>query len=301
MLGLVGESGSGKSLTMRAILRLLPDHATVDGHILWDNTDLATMSDPAIARVRGRQIAAIFQEPMTALNPILPVGLQITESLNQHLALRGSAARRRAVELLDRVGIPDARRRLDSYPHEFSGGMRQRAMIAIALAGEPRLLLADEPTTALDVTIQDQILKLLLRLRDELSMSVILVTHDLGIVAGTCDRVAVLYAGRIMETGPTYDVFTAPAHAYTLGLMRSLPDGTHARQRLLAIPGTPPDPQRLPPGCRFAPRCFLEIPACNAAQPPLARLDPADGASDHVTACIRAEAVRAAMAEPAPA
>ena len=291
MLGLVGESGSGKSLTMRAILRLLPDHAQVEGSILWNDTNLATIPNAEIEKIRGRQIAAIFQEPMTALNPILPVGLQITESLSQHLNLRGAAARRRAIDLLDRVGIPDARRRLDSYPHEFSGGMRQRAMIAIALAGEPKLLLADEPTTALDVTIQDQILKLLLRLRDELSMSVILVTHDLGIVAGTCDRVAVLYAGRIMETGPTYDVFTAPAHAYTLGLMRSLPDAQHARQPLQAIPGTPPDPARLPPGCRFAPRCFLEAPACNAAPPPLVQLS-----EDHATACIRAEAVRKTVA-----
>ncbi len=287
MLGLVGESGSGKSLTMRAILRLLPDHAQVGGHVLWENTDLATLPDPAMRAVRGRQIAVIFQEPMTALNPILPVGLQITESLGQHLALRGSAARRRAVELLDLVGIPDARRRLDNYPHEFSGGMRQRAMIAIALAGEPKLLLADEPTTALDVTIQDQILRLLLRLRDELAMSVILVTHDLGIVAGTCDRVAVLYAGRIMETGPVYDVFRSPAHAYTLGLMRSVPDGTHARQRLQAIPGTPPDPAMMPTGCRFSPRCFLSIPGCNEAPPPLAEVG-----EDHASACIRADAVR---------
>ena len=295
MLGIVGESGSGKSLTLRAILRLLPDHARVGGHIMWQGADLATLPAPAMQAVRGRQIAVIFQEPMTALNPILPIGLQITESLHQHLALRGGAARRRAVELLDLVGIPDAKRRLDNYPHEFSGGMRQRAMIAIALAGEPRLLLADEPTTALDVTIQDQILKLLLRLRDELAMSVILVTHDLGIVAGTCDRVAVLYAGRIMEAGSVYDVFRTPAHAYTLGLMRSVPDGTHARQKLRAIPGTPPDPAAMPPGCRFAPRCELVIPACTNAPPPL--LPVGEG---HASACIRAETVHAETASAGP-
>ncbi len=291
MLGLVGESGSGKSLTMRAILRLLPAHAQIGGHIMWENTDLATLPDADMHGIRGRQIAVVFQEPMTALNPILPVGLQITESLSHHLALRGAAARRRAVELLDLVGIPDAKRRLDNYPHEFSGGMRQRAMIAIALAAEPKLLLADEPTTALDVTIQDQILKLLLRLRDELATSVILVTHDLGIVAGTCDRVAVLYAGRIMETGPVYEVFRNPAHAYTLGLMRSVPDGTHARQRLNAIPGTPPDPAHLPPGCRFAPRCFLAEPACGDGLPGLVEVGP-----DHASACRRASAVREAVA-----
>ena len=204
------------------------------------------MPEGEIRRIRGREIAMIFQEPMTALDPVLPIGLQITESLAEHRAMRGAAARRRAIELLDLVGIPDARRRLDNFPHEFSGGMRQRAMIAIALAAEPQLLLADEPTTALDVTIQDQILRLLLRLRDELSMSVILVTHDLGIVAGTCDRVAVLYAGRIMEIGPTSAVFRAPAHAYTLGLMRSVPHATQARKRLPAIPGAPPEPGHMP-------------------------------------------------------
>jgi len=287
MLGIVGESGSGKSLTLRALLRLLPRNATVSGQMQWQGRDLTGLNEDAMRRVRGREIAIIFQEPMTALNPVLPVGLQITESLGEHLNLRGGAARRRAVELLDQVGIPDARRRLDNYPFEFSGGMRQRVMIAIALAAGPKLLLADEPTTALDVTIQDQILKLLLRLRTELDMSVILVTHDLGVVAGTCDRVAVMYAGRVMETGVVTTIFRRPAHAYTLGLMRSLPDGAQARKRLRGIPGVPPDPFAMPPGCRFAPRCDFAIGACSQGDKPLFAVE--DG---HATACIRGEDVR---------
>ncbi len=287
MLGIVGESGSGKSLTLRALLQLLPPHARTTGTATWQGRDLLAMPADDIRRVRGREVAVIYQEPMTALDPVLTIGLQITESLNVHLGLRGAAARVRAVQLLDRVGIPDAKRRLDNYPHEFSGGMRQRAMIAIALAAEPKLLLADEPTTALDVTIQDQILKLLLQLKEDLHMSVILVTHDLGIVAGTCDRVAVMYAGRIMESGPVYSVFRAPAHAYTLGLMRSVPNPAHARQLLSGISGTPPEPSHMPPGCRFAPRCGFATPQCSEAPPPLRECGPA-----HQTACIHADRIR---------
>ncbi|MDJ0388832.1 ABC transporter ATP-binding protein [Roseomonas sp. E05] len=294
VLGLVGESGSGKSLTMRAVLRLLPPAAQVTGQVLWEGQDLTTLPEGGIRKVRGGQIAMVFQEPMTALNPVLPVGLQITESLGEHLGLRGAAARRRAVELLDQVGIPDAARRLGAYPHEFSGGMRQRAMIAIALAAGPKLLLADEPTTALDVTIQDQILKLLLRLKDELDMSVVLVTHDLGVVAGTCDRVAVLYAGRVMETGPTERLFTRPSHAYTLGLLHSLPDAAQARQRLRGIPGVPPDPAALPSGCRFAPRCAYAVAACRLEQPPLVPV-----AEAQESACLRAADLLAAGREAA--
>ena len=291
MLGIVGESGSGKSLTLRAILRLLPPAAIVSGQVLWQGRDLAAAD---MRRVRGRQIAMIFQEPSTALNPVLPIGLQITESLGAHLGLRGAAARRRAIGLLDQVGIPDAGRRLGSYPHEFSGGMRQRAMIAIALAAGPKLLLADEPTTALDVTIQDQILQLLLRLKHELGMAVILVTHDLGVVAGACDRMAVFYAGRVAETGPVDAVFRRPSHGYTLGLMRSLPDARHARRRLAGIEGSPPDPRAMPPGCRFAPRCAFAIDACTASGPALLPVAPG-----HDSACIRADAVRAAAMAPA--
>jgi peptide/nickel transport system ATP-binding protein/oligopeptide transport system ATP-binding protein len=289
VLGIVGESGSGKSLSLRAILRLLPATARVSGQVLWQDRDLLTLTEAEIRRIRGREIAMVFQEPMTALNPVLPIGLQITESLGVHLGLRGGAARRRAVELMDQVGIPEGSRRLGNYPHEFSGGMRQRVMIAIALAAGPKLLLADEPTTALDVTIQDQILRLLLRLKDEMGMGLVLVTHDLGVVAGTCDRVAVLYSGRVMESGPTERLFTNPAHAYTLGLLRSLPDAAHARQRLDGIPGMPPDPNALPPGCRFSPRCGFVLPACRDAEPPLMVAGPG-----HASACIRAELVRQA-------
>jgi oligopeptide/dipeptide ABC transporter ATP-binding protein len=284
VMGLVGESGSGKSLILRAILGLLPRHASVSGRIVWQGTDLLTLSEPALNKtIRGKDIAIVFQEPMTALDPVLPIGLQITESLAVHRGLRGRAARARAIELLDLVGIPDAARRLDAYPHEFSGGMRQRAMIAIALAPGPKLLLADEPTTALDVTIQDQILKLLLRLRAELAMSVILVTHDLGVVAETCDRVAVLYSGRMMETADVHTLFRAPAHPYTRGLIASVPDAQHARQMLFSITGAPPDPRALPPGCRFAPRCPSVLAACNDGQPDTVQLTP-----DHSAACLRA-------------
>ena len=286
VLGIVGESGSGKSLTLRAILRLLPRGVQTSGNILWRGCDLMRLGEPALRALRGAEIAIVFQEPMTALDPVLSIGRQITESLAEHLGLRGRSARSRAVELLDIVGIPDARQRLSSYPHEFSGGMRQRAMLAIALAGGPKLLLADEPTTALDVTIQDQILKLMLRLRRELSMSIVLVTHDLGIVAETCDRVAVLYSGRMMETGPVETVLTRPAHPYTLGLINSVPQARQARQHLAAIPGAPPDPYVLPPGCRFAPRCTLASPDCLQGVPELRPL-----ATDHATACIRPHAV----------
>jgi oligopeptide/dipeptide ABC transporter ATP-binding protein len=294
VLGLVGESGSGKSLTLRAILGLLPPTCAVTGTAAWGGRDLLALGAADLRALRGRQIAMVFQEPMTALNPVLPVGLQITESLSEHLGLRGGAARRRAIELMDRVGIPDAARRVGSYPHEFSGGMRQRVMIAISLAAEPKLLLADEPTTALDVTIQDQILKLLLRLKDELSMSVILVTHDLGVVAETCDRVAVLYAGRMMEIGTAQAIFGNPAHAYTLGLLRSVPDPRHPRQPLASITGQPPDPAALPPGCRFARRCIYAVAQCGEDLPALRDLG-----ADHASACIRTDAIQALSREAA--
>jgi peptide/nickel transport system ATP-binding protein/oligopeptide transport system ATP-binding protein len=271
---------------LRAILRLLPHIAQTSGTIAWRGRELTTLAEPEMRTLRGGEVAIVFQEPMSALNPVLTVGQQITESLAEHRGLRGRAARSRAIEVLDLVGIPDAGRRLSSYPHEFSGGMRQRAMLGIALAAEPKLLLADEPTTSLDVTIQDQILKLLLRLRRELSMSVVLVTHDLGIVAETCDRVAVLYSGRMMETGPVETILTRPAHPYTLGLINSVPQASDARQHLSAIPGAPPDPLQLPPGCRFAPRCMLASAECTREQPGLQAL-----AADHTSACLYPHAV----------
>jgi peptide/nickel transport system ATP-binding protein/oligopeptide transport system ATP-binding protein len=282
VVGLVGESGSGKSVTLRAILRLLGPPAEIGGSVAWRGTDLARMNETELRRVRGREIAMIFQEPMAALNPVLTIGLQIEESLATHLSLGGRAARNRAAELLAMVGIADARRRLNSYPHEFSGGMRQRVMIAIALAAGPKLLLADEPTTALDVTIQDQILKLMLRLRRELEMSIVLVTHDLSVVAQSCDRVAVIYGGRIMELGPVAEVFRRPAHAYTLGLIGAVPSTHKLREPLANIPGAPPSFTAMPEGCRFAPRCSLVEPRCRED-----RLDPVAVAPDHISSCIR--------------
>ena len=283
VLGLVGESGSGKSVTLRALLKLHRAPIMMSGEVKYGGANLLTLPDKKLRSVRGGQISLIFQEPMTALNPVLTVGEQIAENLREHKGLRGRAAQDRAAELLDLTGIPSPRSRLSDYPHQFSGGMRQRAMIAIALASEPKLLLADEPTTALDVTIQDQILRLLLRLRSELGMSVILVTHDLGVVAQTCDRVAVMYAGTLMETAGVAELFSHPKHAYTSGLLGSLPDGgggTH-RRPLTPIPGGPPDLRSLPQGCTFSPRCIRATDACRAAEPPLVQVAPG-----HDSACI---------------
>ena len=281
VLGIVGESGSGKSVTLRAVMGLLRPPTWVTGSVRWRGEDLLKMPKRQRRDLTGGDLSMIFQEPMTALNPVLSVGEQIRESLREHEGLRGRAAQSRAAELLDLVGIPSPLERLRAYPHEFSGGMRQRAMIAIALASNPQLLLADEPTTALDVTIQDQILKLLLKLRDTLGTSVILVTHDLGVVAQTCDRVAVMYAGRLVETAPVREIFKSPKHAYTLGLRLSLPEGGTNRQPLKPISGAPPDPGRLPPGCPFAPRCSYVTPACREAEPPLIPVLPG-----HKSACI---------------
>lgn len=284
VLGIVGESGSGKSMTLRAVMRLVraPGHA--EGRILWRGEDLIAAPERRMRALRGREIAMIFQEPMSALNPVLTIGRQIMENLRAHTDLGRRARQDRAAELLDLVGIPDARRRLSAYPHEFSGGMRQRAMIAIALAAEPRLLLADEPTTALDVTIQDQILKLLLRLRERMGMAVVLVTHDLGVVAQSCDRVAVMYAGRICEVGGVADVLAAPRHAYTLGLLRSLPDAAQARQALQPIPGAPPVAGTAGDACAFAPRCGFAVEACRTGRPWMRRWP--DG---RAAACVAAD------------
>jgi oligopeptide transport system ATP-binding protein len=270
VLGLVGESGSGKSVTLRSILGLSRRYGEVSGAVRWMGQDIAALPERRLRRIRGREIAMIFQEPMTSLNPLLTVGMQLTETLKAHTDLGRRARRDRAIEMLDHVGIPAAASRLQDYPHQFSGGMRQRVMIAIALAASPKLLLADEPTTALDVTIQAQILDLILSLADELEMGVILVTHDLGVVAQTCQTVAVMYAGRIVETGPVRQVLRSPRHPYTEGLMRSVPQDVPPRTQLYSVPGTPPSLDALPPGCAFAARCANRTAACLDARPALA-------------------------------
>ncbi len=281
ILGLVGESGSGKSVTLRALPRLHRKPIQVTGEVMYGGQNILTLPESRLTSLRGAQIGMIFQEPMTAMNPVLTIGEQIGENLSAHRGLRGKAAQDRAAELLDLVGIPAARTRLRDYPHQFSGGMRQRAMIATSLASEPRVLLADEPTTALDVTIQDQILRLLLGLRDRLGMSMILVTHDLGVVAQTCDRVAVMYGGRLVETAGVRELFTHPRHAYTLGLLQSLPSGGAHREPLHPIPGSPPNLRALPRGCPFAPRCSYVTDACLGSEPPLVEVAPG-----HMSACV---------------
>ncbi len=288
-LGLVGESGSGKSLTLRALLRLVHPPGRVEGRALWGGRDLLALPEREMRRLRGREIAAVFQEPMTALNPVLTVGRQIDETLRAHTGLDARGRGGRAVELLDLVGIPAPASRLAAFPHQFSGGMRQRAMIAIALAGEPALLLADEPTTALDVTIQDGILRLLAELRARLGMGLLLVTHDLGVVAGACERVAVMYSGRIVEAGPVGAVFAAPRHAYTRGLVGSVPRAGAERRPLLSIEGAPPALGARPPGCAFAPRCAFADDPCRRSAPPLAEVLPG-----RLAACWHHGAVAAA-------
>jgi oligopeptide/dipeptide ABC transporter ATP-binding protein len=262
-LGLVGESGCGKSMTLRAVLGLLPKPARItDGQVLYEGEDLVSASPGRLRDVRGRRISMIFQEPMTALNPVMRVGDQIAEAPQYHLGRSGRAARAEAIELMRTVGIPDPARRARAYPHELSGGMRQRVMIAIALSCHPKLILCDEPTTALDVTIQDQILKLLLSLRQETGVGIVFVTHDLAVIAETCDDLAVMYAGQVVETGPVVDVFQLPRHPYTLGLLRSVPDFDTVRETLDSIPGAPPDLVSSFDGCRFAPRCQFAQADC---------------------------------------
>jgi peptide/nickel transport system ATP-binding protein len=274
-LGLVGESGCGKSVTALAILGLLSTNGRVSGgRALLDGRDLLSLSDAELRPVRGRDVAMIFQDPMSSLNPVLTIGRQIGEALETHLGLEGAAADARATELLDRVGIPNAGARLKDYPHQFSGGMRQRAMIAMALACEPRLLIADEPTTALDVTIQAQILDLLRDLIADRDTALILITHDLGVVAGMCDRVHVMYAGTLVETGSAEQLFGRPRHPYTLGLLGSVPRlDADRRHRLTPIEGQPRSMLSPPTECPFAPRCPRRIDVCTEALPLLAELD----------------------------
>jgi peptide/nickel transport system ATP-binding protein len=283
-LAIVGESGCGKSVTSMALMGLLPDTATVQASassLLGEA--LLGMSDERLLDVRGNRMAMIFQEPMTSLNPVFTIGDQIAESVTRHQGLSASAARQRALQMLEKVRVPDAVQRLDAYPHELSGGMRQRAMIAMALANDPALIIADEPTTALDVTIQAQILSLVASLQAETGTSMILITHDLGVVAEVADEVMVMYAGRVVESGSVKTLFDDPQHPYTIGLMGSMPSVGPREGRLATINGRVPTPAEMPAGCRFASRCPFVISACREARPPLLEISPG-----HFAACIRA-------------
>jgi oligopeptide/dipeptide ABC transporter ATP-binding protein len=284
-LGIVGESGSGKTMALRALVGLLPRAARLaGGEIVFEGVDLASASAETLRAIRGRSIAMIFQEPMTALNPVMRVGEQIAEGPLVRLGYSRRRAHERALELMRLVGIPDPEERAEAYAHELSGGMRQRVMIAIALSMEPTLILCDEPTTALAVTIQDQILKLLASLRAQLGVSVVFVSHDLAVIAQTCRRVAVMYAGQVVETGPVEQVFREPRHPYTLGLLRSVPDVDDRRDVLSTIPGAPPDLADPPSGCRFHPRCAFAQDDCVDGEFPLRALD-----GERATACIHHE------------
>ncbi|TML94361.1 MAG: ABC transporter ATP-binding protein [Actinobacteria bacterium] len=282
-LGIVGESGCGKSVTSLAVLGLLARNGRVaSGRALFEGRDLIELSDRALRGVRGREIAMIFQDPMTSLNPVLTIGRQIREPLETHFGMNRKDAEARAAELIDRVGIPSATARLRDYPHQFSGGMRQRAMIAIALACKPKLLIADEPTTALDVTIQAQILDLLRELVAEENAALILITHDLGVVAGMCERVNVMYAGMFMETGSADQLFASPRHPYTLGLLQSVPRlNAGRRARLQPIEGAPPNMLHPPSACPFQPRCRFEVDLSRQQVPQLVEIEPG-----HEVACF---------------
>jgi peptide/nickel transport system ATP-binding protein len=290
-LGIVGESGSGKtvsSLTTLGLTRV--QGAQVSGRILFEGRDLVTLPDSELRTIRGNEIAMIFQDPLSALHPLYRVGKQLTEAMRAHKDISKSQARERAIELLGLVGIPDPKRRVDAYPHEYSGGMRQRAMIAMALANDPKLLIADEPTTALDVTVQAQILALMERLQGELGMAIIIITHDLGVVAEMADDIAVMYAGRIVETAPAQAIFSDPGHPYTWGLLKSIPrlDGDRS-EMLVPIPGTPPSLIRPPSGCHFHPRCAYARPSHSELDP---ALEPQPGEPAHFVACLLEADVR---------
>jgi oligopeptide transport system ATP-binding protein len=282
-LAVVGESGCGKSVTMMSILGLIPrpPGEITAGSALYQEQDLLRLNEEQMERIRGREIAMIFQDPMTSLNPVLTIQRQVTEALRRHLGMDGTQARQRGLELLGLVGIPDPERRLNDYPHQFSGGMRQRVMIAMALACQPSLLIADEPTTALDVTIQAQIIELVKRMREQFGMSMVWITHDMGVVAGLADRVITMYAGYVVEEALVDDLYEDPRHPYTLALLAALPRSDRRRgQRLNAIPGAPPNLLVEPRGCPFAPRCERAVAQCRAENPPLRQVAP-----DHRTAC----------------
>jgi oligopeptide transport system ATP-binding protein len=296
-LGIVGESGSGKSVTMLSVMRLVPSPPgrIAGGQVKFKGRDLLQLNKDEMRRVRGKEVAMIFQDPMTSLNPVLTINQQMSEAIRLHLGYDRPAARARAQEMLSLVGIPDARHRLDDYPHQFSGGMRQRVMIAMALSCNPKLLIADEPTTALDVTIQAQITSLVKRLRDETGMAVIWITHDLGIVAGLADRIIVMYAGHIMENAPAEALYDDPRHPYTLGLLGAIPRlDMGANKRLTPIPGLPPDLANPPRGCPFVPRCPFRIDRCRTERPA-----PMLVADKHYAACwVDVPKVRSASHEP---
>lgn len=282
-VAIVGESGSGKSVGVMSLIRLIPQPPgkIVDGEVLFDGQDLLKLKEDELRQIRGNRIAMIFQDPMTSLNPVLTIGRQITEAIELHLNMSKEQARKRAIQLLEMVGIPGAASRLDDYPHQFSGGMRQRVMIAMGLSCNPQLLIADEPTTALDVTIQAQIVDLVQRLQDELGMAIIWITHDLGVVAGMADRVLVMYAGFIVEEAGVHEIYARPRHPYTLGLLRSIPRLDLGRQkRLIPIDGLPPDLLEPPTHCPFAPRCSFVQERCWQENPPLVEVSPG-----HKAAC----------------
>jgi peptide/nickel transport system ATP-binding protein len=294
-LGLVGESGCGKTMAVMALMGLLPENAEITGSIRFDGEELTTQTDAQMCEVRGNRIGMIFQEPMTALNPVHSIGRQVAEPLRLHRGLSADAARKQAIALLDRVGIPDAARRVDAYPHQFSGGQRQRVTIAMALACGPDLLIADEPTTALDVTIQQQILELISDLVAERGMALILISHDLGVIAQNVARMLVMYGGSVVESGPTEAVFAHRIHPYTLGLFGARPGlRSQKGRRLATIAGSVPELADLPPGCPFAGRCRFTIPECHVTAPPPCEVEPG-----HHARCIRLDAVAAEKARQA--
>jgi oligopeptide transport system ATP-binding protein len=282
-IGIVGESGSGKSISVLSLLRLIPSPPgkITNGEILFEGKDLLKMDEKTLRQIRGNQISMIFQDPMTSLNPVLTIGKQITESIQLHLGFTQKQAKNRAIELLQQVGIPDAKRRISQYPHQFSGGMRQRVMIAMGLACQPKLLIADEPTTALDVTIQAQVVELIKKLRQEMGMSIIWITHDLALLARLADRILVMYAGQIVEQATANQLYRNPRHPYTIGLLKSLPRlDSERQQKLQAIEGVPPDLMNYPKGCPFAPRCAFAMDRCREEDPYLEVIEP-----QHEVAC----------------
>jgi len=292
VLGIVGESGSGKSVTSMAVMRLLPTTAQVSGEVWFDGRDLLSLTENEMTRVRGSRIAMIFQDPMTSLNPVYTIGDQIAEAVRAHHDVSKAAALDRAVELLDKVRIPNAKERAGSFPHELSGGMRQRVVIAIAMANDPDVIIADEPTTALDVTVQAQIMDALAAAQDETGAAMVLITHDLGVIAGQADRVLVMYAGKLVEVGTAEDVFYTPRMPYTLGLLGSLPRLDQRSARLTPIPGSPPSVVNMPPGCPFGPRCPKHTARCDESEP---ELRPTTGPG-HLAACHYAETLEGAAA-----